>query len=82
MDKSASNETSLIPMKDFFKNPEKIGFSLSPDGTYWAFLQHWENRLNIYVQKIREEKISRITGATKRDIAGYLWANDNRIVNA
>ena len=69
---SASNEIPLIPMRDFFRNPEKIGFSLSPDGTYWAFLQPWENRLNIHVQKIGEEKIIRITEATERDIAGYL----------
>ncbi|GAF72401.1 unnamed protein product, partial [marine sediment metagenome] len=79
---SASSEIPLIPMKDFFKNPEKISFSLSPDGTYWAFLQPWENRLNIHVQKIEEEKIIRITEATERDIAGYLWANNNRIVYA
>jgi len=82
MASSASNEAPLIPMRDFFKNPEKIGFSLSPNGEYWAFLQPWENRLNIHVQKIGEEKITRITEATKRDVAGYLWANDNRIVYA
>ncbi|GAH48144.1 unnamed protein product, partial [marine sediment metagenome] len=79
MVQSNQDEVPLIPMRDFFKNPEKIGFSLSPDGTYWAFLQPWENRLNIHVQKIGEEKIARITEATKRDIAGYLWATDNRI---
>jgi Tol biopolymer transport system component len=28
------------------------------------------------------KKIIRITKATIRDIAGYLWANDNRIVYA
>jgi len=82
MVQSNQDEAPLIPMKDFFKNPEKIGFSLSPNGAYWAFLQPWENRLNIHVQKIGEEKIIRITEATKRDIAGYLWANDNRIVYA
>jgi len=78
----ASNETPLIPMENFFRNPQKIGFSLSPDGTYLAYLQSWENRLNIHVQKIDEEKHLRITGATQRDIAGYLWANDSRIVYA
>ncbi len=82
MVQSNQDEVPLIPMRDFFRNPEKIGFSLSPNGVYWAFLQPWENRLNIYVQKIGEEKIIRISEATKRDIAGYLWANDNRIVYA
>ncbi|GAI63046.1 unnamed protein product, partial [marine sediment metagenome] len=52
MVQSNQDETPLIPMRDFFRNPEKIGFSLSPNGVYWAFLQPWENRLNIHVQKI------------------------------
>ena len=78
----ASIEIPLIPMKDFFRNPQKIGFSLSPDGTHFAFLQSWEDRLNIFTQKIGEEKEIRITESTERDIAGYLWANDQRIVYA
>lgn len=69
----------LIPMKDFFRNPESAGFGLSPDGSHLAFLKPWENRLNVHVQKIGEEKAIRITGATERDIAGYFWANNNRI---
>ncbi len=69
----------LIPMKDFFRNPESAGFGLSPDGSHLAFLKPWENRLNVHVQKIGEEEVTRITGATERDIAGYFWANNNRI---
>lgn len=82
MAQSSKDEIPLIPMRDFFRNPEKIGFSLSPNGEYWAFLQPWENRLNIHVQKIGEEKITRVTDATERDITGYLWASNNRIVYA
>ncbi|MBE0461680.1 MAG: S9 family peptidase, partial [Candidatus Aminicenantes bacterium] len=69
----------LIPMEDFFQNPEKTGFSLSPDGEHLAFMKPWENRLNVHVQKIGEEDVTRITSATERDIAGYFWANNNRI---
>ncbi len=69
----------LIPMEDFFRNPEKTGFSLSSDGEHLAFMKPWENRLNIHVQKIGEEEVTRITSATERDIAGYFWANNNRI---
>ena len=78
----ASIEIPLIPMKDFFRNPQKIDFSFSPDGTHFAFLQSWEDRLNIFTQKIGEEKEIRITESSERDIAGYLWANDQRIVYA
>jgi len=73
-------EVPIIPMKDFFRNPEKISFSLSPNGTYWAFLQPWQSRFNIYVQKIGEEETTRITDATERDIPGFLWANNSRVV--
>jgi len=69
----------LIPMKDFFRNPESAVFGLSPDGSHLAFLKPWENRLNVHVQKIGEEEVARITGATERDIADYFWANNNRI---
>lgn len=69
----------LITMKDFFQNPESARFGLSPDGSHLAFLKPWENRLNVHVQKIGEEEVTRITAATERDIASYFWANDNRI---
>jgi len=70
----------LIPMKDFFRNPTKVSFKLSPNGEYLAFMQPWEKRLNVHVQKIGDSKISRITDATARDIAGFGWANNERIV--
>jgi len=69
----------LIPMEDFFKNPESTGYDLSPDGEHVAFLKPWQNRLNVHVQKIGEEEVTRITSATERDIAGYIWANNERI---
>jgi dipeptidyl aminopeptidase/acylaminoacyl peptidase len=69
----------LIPMEDFFRNPEKTAFSLSPDGTHLAFMQPWEKRLNVHVQKIGEDEATRITNATERDIAGFIWANNERI---
>ncbi len=69
----------LIPMEDFFKNPESTGYDLSPDGEHLAFLKPWQNRLNVHVQKIGEEDVTRITSATERDIAGYMWANNERI---
>ncbi|HCL55777.1 MAG TPA: S9 family peptidase [Spirochaetia bacterium] len=70
----------LISLEDFFKNPEKTSFELSPDGEYLAFLSPWKNRLNIMVQKIGESETTRVTSAEERDIAGYFWANSNRLV--
>ncbi len=69
----------LIPMENFFRNPEKTAFLLSPNGEYLAFLQPWEKRLNVHVERIVDGTITRITNETDRDIAGYFWANNSRI---
>ncbi|HRI47807.1 MAG TPA: S9 family peptidase [Ignavibacteriaceae bacterium] len=76
---SKKGEVPLIPMKDFFKNPEKTAFQISPNGEYLAFMMPWESRLNIYVQKIGATEAKRLTSATERDIAGYFWANNDRV---
>ncbi len=81
--KSAPSKTALpplIPMKDFFRNPVKVAYSLSPNGEYMAFMQPWENRLNIFVEKIGTGQATRVTSAKARDISGYAWKGDNRIV--
>ncbi len=70
----------LIPLKDFFRNPTKLAYSLSPTGEYLAFLQPWENRLNVFVEKIGSGKAVRVTSAKERDISSYAWKGDNRIV--
>ena len=70
----------IIPMKDFFRNPVKVAYSLSPNGEYLAFMQPWETRLNVFVEKIGSGQATRVTSAKERNIAGYAWKGDNRIV--
>ena len=69
-----------IPLEDFFKNPEKIDYQVSPDGTYFSFMAPYENRMNIFVQKIGSDTTIRITSETERDIAASMWAGNNRIL--
>src|SRR5215207_831857 len=80
--KTQTKETvaPLIPMKDFFRNPVKVAYSLSPNGEYLAFMQPWENRLNVFVEKIGSGQATRVTSAKARDISSYAWKGDNRIV--
>ena len=66
-------------MEDFFRNPEKSNFQLSPDGNHISFMKPWENRMNIYVKKVGDDNETKLTSSTERDIYGYLWLNDNRI---
>jgi dipeptidyl aminopeptidase/acylaminoacyl peptidase len=70
----------LIPLNDFFRNPEKANYQISPDGTYYAYMAPWSDRMNIYVQKIGDDDTLRLTSETDRDIGGYLWASNNRLL--
>ncbi|MBK7632046.1 MAG: S9 family peptidase [Ignavibacteriales bacterium] len=74
------DEVPLIPMKDFFRNVEKRSYQISPDGDYLSFMQPVNSRMNVFVQKIGEDKTTQITFATERDIAGYFWKGNNRII--
>ena len=69
-----------IPLENFFKNPEKVNYQVSPDGTYFSFMAPYENRMNLFVQKIGSDTAIRITSETGRDIAASMWAGNNRIL--
>lgn len=77
----ASQENSVIPLRNFFKNPEKAGFALSPDGKYISFLAPYKNRLNIFIQEVGQNIAARrVTSVTERDIRAYLWKNNETLV--
>ena len=72
----------LLPMEDFFRNPETAAFSISPDGKKLAFARPWQHRMNVYVREIATGNEKRITSATERDIAGFFWKGSGKIVYA
>ena len=59
-----------IPLEDFFKNPSKSRFTISPDGAHIAFMQAWKNRMNIFVQTRGSDTAVRVTAAA-RFFAGH-----------
>ncbi len=69
-----------IPLKDFFKNPKKSGYQISPDGKYISYLGPYKKRMNIFVRPIDSEKAKRITKVTDRDLGGYFWKSGSRLV--
>src|SRR5262245_11994984 len=77
---AAADAAKLIPLRDFFKNPEKAGFRVSPDGARFSFMQPYQRRLNVFVQSRQGGPAVRVTGETERDIAGYFWKGPSRIV--
>ncbi|OQX96429.1 MAG: S9 family peptidase, partial [Bacteroidetes bacterium 4572_117] len=70
----------VIPLEDFFKNPEKSSYQISPDGKYFSYRAPYKTRMNVFVQKVGSKKAVRITSVTDRDIAGYYWANPKTIL--
>lgn len=69
-----------IPLRDFFRNPEKTGFQLSPDGQYLAYLAPYAQRMNIHVQHLATQVVTRVTSVEDRDISGFAWVSDARLV--
>ena len=72
--------TKSIPLRDFFKNPERSSYRISPDGKYFSFMAPYLSRMNIFIQQIGSKESKRLTGVTERDIAGYFWGDKNNIL--
>ena len=69
-----------IPLEDFFKNPEQTSYQISPDGDYFSFTAPYENRMNIFIQKRGTDEVIQLTEETDRDIRGYFWPNNERVL--
>ena len=69
-----------IPLEDFFKNPEKSSYQISPNGSFYSFMAPYKNRMNIFIQKIGDSSATQLTFEEARDIAGYFWPNNEQIV--
>ncbi len=71
----------LIPVADFFSEPEKTNFRISPSGEYIAYLGLYDGEKNIYLVCAGEEgNPRRITTETDWGIHSYFWANDDELV--
>ncbi|SEB21211.1 Dipeptidyl aminopeptidase/acylaminoacyl peptidase [Paenibacillus sp. 276b] len=70
----------LTPLEDFFKQPAQAGFQMSPDGKHLAYMEPWNNRMNIVVKQNGQDKSVRITSETERSIAGFVWATKDKLL--
>jgi dipeptidyl aminopeptidase/acylaminoacyl peptidase len=76
----AMNVPRRIPLEDFFRNPEKANFQLSPQGDYISYTAPYKGRMNIFVRPAEADTPVQITFETDRDIRAYFWANNRRIL--
>ena len=71
--------SASIPVQDFFRLPDVLRPSLSPDGSYLAFLARSGNRLGLAVIDI-ETRTSRIIATLPdADIIEHYWVNSTRL---
>ncbi|MEP7238121.1 MAG: S9 family peptidase [Ferruginibacter sp.] len=68
-----------IAVEEFFKNPEKFSWRISPDGEYASYLSPHKGHTNVFVQKISDSVGVPVTNDTVRNIYRYQWKG-NRIV--
>lgn len=75
-------QTRLIPLEDFFRNPARCAYQLSPDGRYLSYMAPWNDRLNVYVRPLdgNDSEALRLTSETDRSVAGYMWADNDRLI--
>ncbi|SFL43745.1 Dipeptidyl aminopeptidase/acylaminoacyl peptidase [Paenibacillus sp. 1_12] len=70
-----------LPLDDFLRGSEQSGFKPSPDGNKMGFLRTTNNQTHIYVQKSGDEASpTRITNLTNRDIIGFMWFSNDKIL--
>ena len=76
-----ASSADAIPMRDFFRHPDRAYYRISGDGKTLSFMQPWERRMNIYVQPLGSgAEPVRVTSEKDRDIPDYFWKGADRIV--
>lgn len=77
---SMEKEVDRIPIEDFFRDPLKTSFLVSPDGKYISYLKPDANRIHIYVETLDSKNTTQLTCDSIRNISYHLWVNNNEIL--
>ena len=75
-----NDKPSVIPVENFFKNPQKTAFQLSPDGENISYLAPFQNRMNIFVRNMKDTNAIMLTHSEEFDIRKSSWANDKTLL--
>lgn len=77
---TGEKRASLLPVEDFFRNPEKTAFKISPDGRFISFLQPYKKYMNVFVQDLSSGHVTRVSNELDFNIATYFWASNRELV--
>lgn len=76
---SGEKRAPKFAIEDFFRNPSKTAFLVSPDGKYISYMKPYNNRLNIFIQTIDGKNTRRLTSESDR-ITSYFWGNNGMLL--
>jgi dipeptidyl aminopeptidase/acylaminoacyl peptidase len=76
----AETPATPVALEDFFKDPEKAGYRISPNGDWILFRAPHQGRMNVFVQKLGDTTATPITTETERSIYNAEWESDERII--
>lgn len=69
----------LLAVEDFFKNSDKTGWQISPDGDYVSYRSSYKGHTNVFVRKATDSTGVPVTFDSVRNIFQYQWKG-NRIL--
>ena len=70
---------ATIPVQDFFRLPDVLHPTLSPDGNHLAFLARSDNRLGLAVIDLEKRTSKIIATVPEADIIEHHWVNSSRL---
>lgn len=79
-EKKTEERATYVPLEDFFKDPDKGQYRISPNGEMIIFMAPHMGRRNVFVQKLGDTTAIPITHETERSIYNAFWESDERIV--
>jgi dipeptidyl aminopeptidase/acylaminoacyl peptidase len=79
-EKKPEERAAYVPLEDFFRDPDKGQYRISPNGEMIIFMATHMGRRNVFVQKLGDTTAIPITHETERSIYNAFWESDDRIV--
>lgn len=75
-----SDGVRQIPVRDFFRTPDKGAFKISPDGNYVAYFKAYQKKKNLFIHDLTTDKDTMVTSFTDYPVQDYSWTYGNHII--
>ncbi|GAB2695357.1 S9 family peptidase [Mucilaginibacter koreensis] len=69
-----------IPVRYFFKTPEKSFFKISPDGKYITYLKPYKEKQNLFILSLADGRERMVTSFADYSVRDYFWTYNNHLV--